>query len=47
MYIIGLYYGFITKKENELKKIIDDKDSDKDMVQLAKSELNQLLKKYL
>tara|TARA_Y100000590_G_scaffold409505_1_gene501753 strand:+ start:1231 stop:2307 length:1077 start_codon:yes stop_codon:yes gene_type:complete len=33
------------KEKTELKKIIDDKKSDKDMVQLAKSELSELLKK--
>ena len=38
------YLGF-GKEKNELEKIIEDKKSDKEMVQLAKSELNDLLKK--
>ena len=38
------YLGF-NKEKIELEKIIEDKGSDKDMVQLAKTELNELLKK--
>ena len=38
------YLGF-NKEKNELEKIIEDKGSDKDMVQLAKTELNELVKK--
>ena len=34
------------KEKNELDKIVKDKNSDKEMVQLAKNELSQLLKKY-
>ena len=37
------YINFQKDKE-ELDKIVEDKSSDKDMVQLAKSELNQLLR---
>ena len=38
------YLGF-DKEKNELEKIIEDKNSDKEMTQLAKNELNELLKK--
>ena len=38
------YLGFEKEKE-ELEKIIEDKKSDKDMIELAKNELIQLLKK--
>jgi len=40
--------GYINfeKEKNELDKIVKDKNSDKEMVQLAKNELSQLLKKY-
>jgi len=38
------YLGF-NKEKIELEKIIEDKGSDKDMVQLAKTELNELVKK--
>ena len=38
------YLGF-NKEKIELEKIIEDKGSDKDMVQLAKIELNELVKK--
>ena len=37
------YIGF-EKEKDELKKIIDDKNSDKDMIHLAKSELDLLSK---
>ena len=37
------YVGF-EKEKNELNKIINDKKIDKDMLQLARNELNQLLK---
>ena len=40
------YIGFEKEKE-ELKKIIDDKNSDKDMIQLAKNELDLLLKQRI
>ena len=33
------------KEKTELEKIIEDKNSDKEMTQLAKNELNELLKK--
>ena len=39
------YIGF-EKEKGELTKIIDDKKSDKDMIHLAKSELNQLSKQH-
>ena len=38
------YLGF-EKEKAELEKIIEDKKNDKEMIQLAKSELNELLKK--
>ena len=38
------YLGF-EKEKTELEKIIEDKKSDKDMIELAKNELMQLLKK--
>ena len=38
-------YLSFDKEKNELEKIIEDKKSDKEMIQLAKSELNDLLKK--
>jgi len=38
-------YLSFEKEKIELEKIIEDKKSDKDMVQLAKNELNELLKK--
>ena len=38
-------YVNFDKEKNELEKIVEDKKSDKEMVQLAKSELNDLLKK--
>ena len=37
------YIGF-EKEKGELEKIINDKNGDKDMIQLAKSELNEILK---
>ncbi len=39
--------GYISfeKEKNELEKIIEDKKSDKEMIELAKNELNDLLKK--
>ena len=37
------YIGF-EKEKGELDKIINDKNGDKDMIQLAKSELNEILK---
>ena len=40
------YLGF-EKEKLELEKIIDDKESDKEMVQLAKKELNELLEKTI
>ena len=40
------YINFEKEKE-DLKKIIDDKKSDKDMILLAKNELNQLSKQCL
>ena len=39
------YISFEKEKE-DLKKIIDDKKSDKDMIDLAKNELNQLSKQH-
>ena len=40
--------GYINfeKEKNELDKIINDNNSDKEMIQLAKNELNQLSKKH-
>ena len=38
------YLGF-EKEKGELEKIIEDKKSDKDIIELAKNELIQLLKK--
>ena len=38
------YIGF-EKEKQELEKIIDEKDSDKEMIKLAENELIQLLKK--
>ena len=38
------YIGF-EKEKNELEKIINEKDSDKDMIKLAENELIQLSKK--
>ena len=38
------YLGF-EKEKQELEKIIEDKESDKEMMQLAKNELNELIKK--
>ncbi len=38
-------YASFEKEKDELTKIIEDKNSDKEMVQLAKNELNALLKK--
>ena len=35
------------KEKNELEKIIEDKKSDKEILELAKSELNDLLKKKI
>tara|TARA_Y100000590_G_scaffold34282_1_gene37421 strand:- start:2963 stop:4039 length:1077 start_codon:yes stop_codon:yes gene_type:complete len=39
--------GYISfeKEKNELEKIIEDKKSDKEMIELAKNELNDLIKK--
>ena len=44
--IINEAKGYIDfqKEKEELEKIIDDKNSDKDMILLAKNELNQLSK---
>ena len=39
------YISFEKEKE-DLKKIIDDKNSDKDMIHLARDELNQLSKQH-
>lgn len=39
-------YISFEKEKNDLKKIIDDKKSDKDMIHLAKNELNQLSKQH-
>ena len=38
------YIGF-EKEKNELEKIINEKDSDKEMIKLAEKEMDQLLKK--
>ena len=38
-------YLSFAKEKVDLEKIIEDKRSDKEMVQLAKNELNELLKK--
>ena len=38
-------YLVFDKEKNELEKIVEDKKSDKEMVQLAKNELNDLIKK--
>ena len=38
------YLNFEKEKE-DLEKIIEDKESDKEMIQLAKNELNELIKK--
>ncbi len=38
------YLGF-EKEKLDLEKIIEDKESDKEMIQLAKNELDELLKK--
>ena len=38
-------YLVFDKEKNELEKIIEDKKSDKEMIQLAKNELNDLIKK--
>ena len=38
-------YMVFEKEKNELEKIIEDKKSDKEMIQLAKNELNDLIKK--
>ena len=38
-------YLSFEKEKIELEKIIEDKKSDKEMIQLAKSELNELIKK--
>ena len=45
--IINEAKGYINfeKEKNELDKIIKDKSSDKEMIQLAKNELSQLSKK--
>ena len=45
--IINQAKGYISfdKEKLELEKIIEDKASDKEMVQLAKKELNELLEK--
>ena len=45
--IINVAKGYLSfeKEKLELEKIIDDKKNDKDMVQLAKNELNDLIKK--
>ena len=40
-------YLVFEDEKKELEKIINDKSSDKDMVQLAKSELNDVIKKNL
>ena len=39
-----VYVGF-EKEKKELKKIIEEKDGDKEMITLAENELNQLSKK--
>ena len=38
-------YLVFEKEKNELEKITEDKKSDKEMIQLAKNELNHLVKK--
>ena len=38
-------YLVFEKEKNELEKITEDKKSDKEMIQLAKNELNDLIKK--
>ena len=38
-------YLIFDKEKNELEKIIEDKKGDKEMIQLAKNELNDLIKK--
>ena len=38
-------YLVFEKEKNELEKITEDKKSDKEMIQLAKNELNVLIKK--
>ena len=45
--IIGQAKGYLNfeKEKTELEKIIDDKESDQEMIQLAKNELNELLNK--
>ena len=45
--VINSAKGYVSfeKERDELTKIIEDKNSDKEMVQLAKNELNVLLKK--
>tara|TARA_B100000029_G_scaffold261132_1_gene257459 strand:+ start:738 stop:1817 length:1080 start_codon:yes stop_codon:yes gene_type:complete len=45
--VINSAKGYVSfeKEKDELTKIIEDKNSDKEMVQLAKNELNALLKK--
>jgi len=44
--IINIARGYIRfeKEKKELKKIIEDKESDEDMIKLAENELNELLK---
>ena len=45
--VINQANGYLSfeKEKIELEKIIDDKESDKEMVQLAKKELEELLEK--
>ena len=47
--VINEARGYISfeKEKQELEKIIDEKESDKEMIQLAQNELAQLLKKIL
>ena len=45
--VINQAKGYLSfeKEKTELEKIVEDKKSDKEMVQLAKNELNELLEK--
>ncbi len=47
--VINQAKGYLSfeKEKLELEKIIEDKESDKEMVQLAKKELNELLEKKM
>ena len=40
-------YSFFESEKKELEKIINDNNSDKEMIELAQSELNDLIKKVL